>query len=157
VLKGLRAYSRIEVLYWLHLSRRDLVLRSPANDGDARGTFSLRSPARPIRSAPRSRWFNELTVVRFCVGGLDCIDETPLLNPQASSLKPQASSLKPQASSLTERCSHRSHRRRLEIFKSVTREALILACKPGAQPDPPGNQDGAEDDLALNIRSICPT
>ena len=46
-LQGLEAYSRIEVLYWLHLSRRDLVLQSPANDRDARGTFSLRSPARP--------------------------------------------------------------------------------------------------------------
>ena len=36
-----------EVLYWLHLSRRDLVRQCPANDGSARGTFSLRSPVRP--------------------------------------------------------------------------------------------------------------
>ena len=46
-LDGLDGYERIEVIYWLHLSRRDLVLQSPANDGMARGTFSLRSPARP--------------------------------------------------------------------------------------------------------------
>jgi tRNA (Thr-GGU) A37 N-methylase len=46
-LQGLETYSRIEVLCWLHLSRRDLILQSPANDGDARRTFSLRSPARP--------------------------------------------------------------------------------------------------------------
>src|SRR5215475_14879625 len=46
-LDGLDAYPRIEVLYWLHLSRRDLVMQSPRNDGAVRGTFSLRTPARP--------------------------------------------------------------------------------------------------------------
>jgi tRNA (adenine37-N6)-methyltransferase len=44
---GLDGYSCIEVLYWLHLSRRDLILQSPANNGISRGTFSSRSPARP--------------------------------------------------------------------------------------------------------------
>src|SRR6202163_5052358 len=46
-LQGLDLYSSLEVIYWLHLSRRDLVLQSPKNDGVARGTFSLRSPVRP--------------------------------------------------------------------------------------------------------------
>src|SRR5215831_18727335 len=46
-LDSLAQFERIEVLYWLQLSRRDLVLQSPANDGTSRGTFSLRSPARP--------------------------------------------------------------------------------------------------------------
>src|SRR5512144_593678 len=46
-LQGLDLYQHLEVLYWLHLSRRDLVLQSPKNDGRARGTFSLRSPVRP--------------------------------------------------------------------------------------------------------------
>src|ERR1700722_19166786 len=46
-LDGIEAYERIEVLYWLHESRRDLVRQSPANDGETRGTFSLRSPVRP--------------------------------------------------------------------------------------------------------------
>jgi tRNA (adenine37-N6)-methyltransferase len=32
---------------WLHLSRRDLILQSPANDGISRGTLSLRSPVQP--------------------------------------------------------------------------------------------------------------
>jgi len=41
-LQGLEQYSSVEVIYWLHLSRRDLVLQSPKNDGAARGTFSLR-------------------------------------------------------------------------------------------------------------------
>src|SRR5215472_4407589 len=46
-LDSLAQFERIEVLYCLHLSRRDLVMQSPANDGASRGTFSLRSPARP--------------------------------------------------------------------------------------------------------------
>jgi tRNA-Thr(GGU) m(6)t(6)A37 methyltransferase TsaA len=46
-LDGLENYPRIEVLYWLDKSRRDLVRQSPRNDGATRGTFSLRSPARP--------------------------------------------------------------------------------------------------------------
>src|SRR5215813_4133188 len=46
-LDSIAQFERLEVLYWLHLSRRDLVLQSPASDGSARGTFSLRSPARP--------------------------------------------------------------------------------------------------------------
>ena len=46
-LDGIEAFERIEVLYWLHESRRDLVRQSPANDGATRGTFSLRSPVRP--------------------------------------------------------------------------------------------------------------
>ena len=41
-LEGLAHYKRIEVLYWLHMSRRDLVMQSPRSDGAVRGTFSLR-------------------------------------------------------------------------------------------------------------------
>ncbi len=32
----------IEVLYWLHESRRDLVRQSPGNDGMTKGTFTIR-------------------------------------------------------------------------------------------------------------------
>src|ERR1700744_1157300 len=44
-LQGIGDYTQLEVLYWLHLSRRDLVLQSPRDDGATRGTFALRSPA----------------------------------------------------------------------------------------------------------------
>src|SRR5215470_2223087 len=60
-LEGLEAYSQVEVLYWLHLSRRDLVLQSPANDGDARARSHCDPLRAPIRSVPRLRCFNELT------------------------------------------------------------------------------------------------
>src|ERR1700761_5735332 len=46
-LKGVELYAHLEVIYWLHLSRRDLVLQSPKNNKSTRGTFSLRSPVRP--------------------------------------------------------------------------------------------------------------
>jgi tRNA (Thr-GGU) A37 N-methylase len=40
-LEGIAEYDRLEVLYWLHRSRRDLVLQSPRDDGKTRGTFAL--------------------------------------------------------------------------------------------------------------------
>src|SRR5229473_2611401 len=54
-LKGVDFYSNLEVIYWLHLSRRDLVLQSPKNNRSTRGTFSLRSPVRPNRIGTNSR------------------------------------------------------------------------------------------------------
>ena len=46
-LAGIERFERLEVLYWLHQSRRDLVLQSPASSGKVHGTFALRSPVRP--------------------------------------------------------------------------------------------------------------
>ena len=46
-LEGLGKNEKLEVLYWLGLSRRDLVAQSPRNDGRTVGTFALRSPNRP--------------------------------------------------------------------------------------------------------------
>lgn len=89
-LEGLERYDAIEVLYWLHLSRRDLVLQSPANDGSVRGTFSLRSPVRPNpigTSIARLVGVEGSTVL---VRGLDCLDETPLLD-----LKPDRAGFTP--------------------------------------------------------------
>ena len=79
-LQGLDGFERIEVLYWLHLSRRDLVLQSPANNGQVLGTFSLRSPVRPNpigTSIVRLLGIEGATVL---VQGLDCLDGTPLLD-----------------------------------------------------------------------------
>src|SRR6201996_5982220 len=47
-LKGVDFYTKLEVIYWLHLSRRDIVLQRPKHEEQkTRGTFSLRSPVRP--------------------------------------------------------------------------------------------------------------
>jgi tRNA (adenine37-N6)-methyltransferase len=46
-LKGLDTFEQVEVIYWMHLARRDLVLQSPKSNGETSGTFALRSPVRP--------------------------------------------------------------------------------------------------------------
>ena len=79
-LRGLEAYARVEVLYWLHLSRRDLVLQSPADNGLARGTFSLRSPARPNPIGTSIAALVGVEGRTVLVRGLDCLDGTPLLD-----------------------------------------------------------------------------
>ena len=79
-LDSLAQFERIEVLYWLHMSRRDLVMQSPANDGSSRGTFSLRSPARPN---PIGTSIAQLVAIKgsaVMVRGLDCLNGTPLLD-----------------------------------------------------------------------------
>jgi tRNA-Thr(GGU) m(6)t(6)A37 methyltransferase TsaA len=79
-LQGVETCSHLVVLYWMDRSRRDLVVQVPRHYGVGRGTFSLRSPARPNPIA--------LSVVRLVgvegsklrVIGLDCLDNTPLLD-----------------------------------------------------------------------------
>ncbi len=68
------------MLYWLHLSRRDLVLQSPADDGTAHGTFSLRSPVRPNPIGSSIVVVEAVEAAALVVRGLDCVDGTPLLD-----------------------------------------------------------------------------
>jgi tRNA (adenine37-N6)-methyltransferase len=77
---GLATFERIEVLYWLHLSRRDLVRQSPRDDGESRGTFALRSPVRPNPIATSIVTLERIEGPTLIVRGLDCIDGTPLLD-----------------------------------------------------------------------------
>ena len=46
-LAGVESCSHVLVLYWMDRARRDLVLQVPRHYGEPRGTFALRSPARP--------------------------------------------------------------------------------------------------------------
>lgn len=79
-LDGIERFERLEVLYWLHESRRDLVKQSPANDGSVRGTFSLRTPVRPNPIGTSIATFVSRESNRLTVRGLDCLDGTPLLD-----------------------------------------------------------------------------
>lgn len=91
-LKGLERYGRVEVLYWMHQARRDLLLQSPKSNGDTSGTFALRSPVRPN---PIATSLCELVAVEdgaILVRGLDCVDGTPLLD-----LKPDRCAYTPPA------------------------------------------------------------
>ncbi|NVD43146.1 tRNA (N6-threonylcarbamoyladenosine(37)-N6)-methyltransferase TrmO [Ensifer sp. HO-A22] len=89
-LKGVERFERLEILYWLDRSRRDLVLQSPANNGETHGTFALRSPVRPN---PIGTSIVQLEAVEgsvLLVRGLDCLDGTPLID-----LKPDRTLFKP--------------------------------------------------------------
>lgn len=79
-LRGIEQYERLEVLYWLHLSRRDLVLQSPKNDGTVRGTFSLRTPVRPNPIGTSMVKLVAVEGANVMVQGLDCLDGTPLVD-----------------------------------------------------------------------------
>jgi tRNA-Thr(GGU) m(6)t(6)A37 methyltransferase TsaA len=79
-LDGVAQYERLELLYWLHLSRRDLVLQSPASDGNVRGTFSLRTPVRPNPIGTSTVTLVAVDADGLLVRGLDCVDGTPLLD-----------------------------------------------------------------------------
>ena len=79
-LKGVDFYSNLEVIYWLHRSRRDLVLQSPKDNRSTRGTFSLRSPVRPNPIGTSIVKLVKVEGNTVFVRGLDCLDETPLLD-----------------------------------------------------------------------------
>jgi tRNA (Thr-GGU) A37 N-methylase len=64
----------------MHRSRRDLVLQAPRHYAVARGTFALRSPARPNPIAMSVVRLLRVDGNRLSVVGLDCLDGTPLLD-----------------------------------------------------------------------------
>ncbi|MFP7570172.1 tRNA (N6-threonylcarbamoyladenosine(37)-N6)-methyltransferase TrmO [Marivita sp. S2033] len=91
-LTGIEKFEHLDILYWLHQSRRDLVLQSPGNNGDTRGTFALRSPVRPNPIG-----LSRVRLIRregadLIVKGLDCLDKTPLLD-----IKPSRCAFTPEA------------------------------------------------------------
>lgn len=79
-LSGIEAYERLEVLYWLDRSRRDIILQSPRNDGTTRGVFSLRSPVRPNPIGTTIVALVGIEGATLLVRGLDCLDGTPLID-----------------------------------------------------------------------------
>jgi tRNA-Thr(GGU) m(6)t(6)A37 methyltransferase TsaA len=85
-------FERLEVLYWLHESRRDLVLQAPRSDGQGRGVFSLRTPVRPNPIATSIVQLVKVEGAVLLVRGLDCLDGTPLID-----LKPDRSLFTPLA------------------------------------------------------------
>lgn len=89
-LKGIEQHEQLEVLYWLHMSRRDLVHQSPANDTTTRGTFALRSPVRPNPIGTSIVKLVGVEGATLLVRGLDCLDGTPLVD-----LKPERTGFTP--------------------------------------------------------------
>jgi tRNA-Thr(GGU) m(6)t(6)A37 methyltransferase TsaA len=79
-LKDLATCSHIILLYWMDKSPRNLVLQVPAHYGMQRGTFALRSPARPNPIAMSVVQLKRIEGNTLSVVGLDCLDGTPLLD-----------------------------------------------------------------------------
>jgi len=83
-LTDLADHPRIQVLYWMHRARRDLVLQTPFSSMQTTGTFALRSPVRPNPIASSIVRLIAIDGTTLQVRGLDCVDGTPLLD-----LKPE--------------------------------------------------------------------
>lgn len=79
-LKDIESCSHVVVLYWMDKARRDLVLQVPRHYGEQRGTFALRSPARPNPVAMSVAKLLRVEGNTLSVVGLDCLDGTPLID-----------------------------------------------------------------------------
>ena len=79
-LKEVETCSHLVLLYWMDKAPRNLVLQTPKHYGTQRGTFSLRSPARPNPIALSVVRLLGIDGTKLSVTGLDCLDGTPLLD-----------------------------------------------------------------------------
>jgi tRNA-Thr(GGU) m(6)t(6)A37 methyltransferase TsaA len=72
--------THLILLYWMEHATRGLVVQQPRHAAGPRGTFALRSPARPnpIALSVVELIARESDTLR--VRGLDCLDGTPLLD-----------------------------------------------------------------------------
>jgi tRNA-Thr(GGU) m(6)t(6)A37 methyltransferase TsaA len=79
-MSGLEAMSHLILLYWMDRADRDLAVQRPRHHGAPRGTFSIRSPARPNPIALSVVTLLDVEGATLRVRGLDCLDGTPLLD-----------------------------------------------------------------------------
>jgi tRNA-Thr(GGU) m(6)t(6)A37 methyltransferase TsaA len=79
-LKDVETCSHLVLLYWMDKAPRTLVLQTPSHYGTQRGTFALRSPARPNPIAMSVARLVRIDGNCLSVVGLDCLDGTPLLD-----------------------------------------------------------------------------
>jgi tRNA-Thr(GGU) m(6)t(6)A37 methyltransferase TsaA len=79
-LKEVETCSHLVLLYWMDQAPRNLVRQVPGHYGVQRGTFALRSPARPNPIAMSVVRLNGIHGNKLNVVGLDCLDGTPLLD-----------------------------------------------------------------------------
>ena len=81
-LVGLRKFSHIIVMYWMHEARRDVIVQKPRHKTEPTGVFALRSPLRPnpIALATVRLVDVDQAMGRITIDAIDCIDGTPLLD-----------------------------------------------------------------------------
>jgi tRNA-Thr(GGU) m(6)t(6)A37 methyltransferase TsaA len=89
-LEGLAAASHVVILSWLDRSPRNLIVQKPRHAGTAKGTFALRSPARPnpvgLHIAKLLRIDVEGGLIE--IDAIDVLDGTPVID-----LKPYYASI----------------------------------------------------------------
>lgn len=79
-LDGLEGTTHLWLLYFMDRAPRDLVVQVPKYYGRGRGTFALRSPARPNPIAMSAVRLVSIVKTGLEVVGLDCLDGTPLID-----------------------------------------------------------------------------
>jgi len=81
-LEGLRKFSHIIVMYWMHEARRDVIVQKPRHKTEPTGVFALRSPLRPNPIALATVRLVEVDQAkgRITIDATDCLDGTPLLD-----------------------------------------------------------------------------
>ncbi|WP_428030620.1 tRNA (N6-threonylcarbamoyladenosine(37)-N6)-methyltransferase TrmO [Ancylobacter sp.] len=79
-LQGLEGTTHLWLLYFMDRAPRNLVVQVPRRYGSGRGTFALRSPARPNPIAMSAVRLLGIEDGRLSVIGADCLDGTPLLD-----------------------------------------------------------------------------
>lgn len=81
-LSGLEGYSHVHILTWLHHSPRNLIVQKPRHAPEAKGVFSIRSPARPN---PIGLHTARMVAIDQSAGtikldAIDVLDGTPVLD-----------------------------------------------------------------------------
>ncbi|MCA0406270.1 MAG: tRNA (N6-threonylcarbamoyladenosine(37)-N6)-methyltransferase TrmO [Proteobacteria bacterium] len=79
-LLGLEKRAYVQVLYFMHKARRDILVQTKRGSGEAFGTFALRSPVRPNPIASSIVKLERIEGATLIVRGLDCLDGTPLID-----------------------------------------------------------------------------
>lgn len=81
-LDGVQEGSAIVLLYWMDKAARNIAVQRPRHADGPRGTFSLRSPARPnpIAMAVVILQGIDRDTSLLTIDAIDCYDNTPLLD-----------------------------------------------------------------------------
>lgn len=81
-LEGLEPGQPVVLLYWMDKAQRNIVVQNPHHVEGTRGTFALRSPARPnpIALAVVILTGIDRDAGILTIDAIDCYDDTPLLD-----------------------------------------------------------------------------
>ena len=79
-LSGLERFERLIVLYWLHMSRRNVLRARPPGSDEERGVFSTRSPERPNPIGFAVVELVEMSGNMITVRNIDAVTGTPVID-----------------------------------------------------------------------------